>query len=93
MAEGQLLLRMLHAAGAQLGTWVVGVGSQQPVKTHLKLHVTYLFHLRERRPWGWKVLLSVKQAWPCTGGGFPRKPDSWGSMVPECRGMISWGNQ
>lgn len=76
--EGQLLLRMLRAAGAQLGTWAVGVGSQQPVKTHLKLDMTFLNCSISGRggPWGWKVLLSVKQS--CTGGSFPRKAAFWG---------------
>ena len=76
--EGQLLLRMLHAAGAQLGTRAVG--SQQPVKTRLKLDIPFLNCSISGRggPWAWKVLLPVKQAWSCTGGGFPRKPASWG---------------
>lgn len=42
VAEGQLLLRMLRTAGAQLRTWAVGVDSQQPVNTHLKFDRTFL---------------------------------------------------
>lgn len=57
--EGQLLQRMLHAAGAQLGTRAVGVGSQKPVKTYLELDKTFLIWTTSGRggPWGWKVLL------------------------------------
>lgn len=59
MMQGQLLLRMLHAAGAQLGTRAVGVGSQLPVKLDMTFRICSI--PRRGEPWRWKVFLSVKE--------------------------------
>lgn len=48
--ERQLFLRMLGAAEARLGMWLL-VLSQQPLNMHLKLDMTSLSHLKEAGLW------------------------------------------